>query len=504
MNKYVFRSEQFEAIDTPTIRETNNKDYVNFGEDNLYPQLLVMLYNNSAMHRTAIEAKLEGTIGEGIKNVGDTIINSEQQTLNELYKLIAKDYILFGGYSLNIIWNRAGDQIAEVYHLPFNNVRSGKVDDDERVTEYYYSQDWSNIRKYKPTSYRSFSSTDNRDDNASQIFYHYDYAVGNYYYPLPDYVGAINDIDLDARISRFHRSNVSNGLSPSLMMTFRNGIPSQDEQDQIWRDINKTFGSQDNAGKFFLNFAEPGREPTLEPIESANDDYYILLEERITSRILTAHRISSPLLLGIRDAGGGLGSNKDEMLVAYGHFKGTVVKPIQKCLNDSLSKVLRLFGLNVTLEIEPSNIILTEETIERVEEATQMTKEQFWATSDNKYATFFLELLALRDQAHIYHWQTKSYALHEALGDFYEDFIGKADHLAELLMGVEGRPMIVNGFIELYDLSEEKMNDFVNEAYDLFTVKAQEVIDPKYKEIYHELETLVADIDKLRYLLTLK
>jgi hypothetical protein len=149
-----------------------------------------------------------------------------------------------------------------------------------------------------------------------------------------------------------------------MMINFRNGIPSNDERQMIVRDIEGTFAGETNAGRFFTFFSEPGKEAQVTPIESANDTYYTVLEERVTSRILTAHRITSPLLLGIRDAGGGLGSNKDEIMVAYGHFFGTVLQPIQKKLVAKMTWLTDKMGFGLELEIEPSTIILDDTTVE--------------------------------------------------------------------------------------------------------------------------------------------
>ena len=374
MQKYVFKSQNFESIQTPQIQEKRGKDWIDFGSDNLYPDLLIELYNNSAMHRTACEAKSDAVMGDGIKTFGDDVVNSEGETMNEVFEKIVKDYILFGGYALNVIHSKGGDNVAEYYHLPFNNVRSGKMDEEtDRVEEYYYCHDWKQHRKYKPTAYPAFSLTNNKGDNASQIYYYFDYTIGQFYYPLPQYVGAVNDIDTDARISRFHANNLKNGLAPSMMLTFRNGIPTQDEQDEIWRDIDKTFAGEEQAGKFFVNFSEPGREPTVEPIENANDDYYITLEARVSSRILTAHRITSPLLLGIKDASG-FSSNADEINTSFAHFLGTVVIPDQEKLLKSFNRIVRASGLNAKLEIEQSTILFMEDTTEAVT-ITENTEE---------------------------------------------------------------------------------------------------------------------------------
>lgn len=360
MQRYVFKAQNFEAIKLPQIEEKRGKEWIDFGTNNLYPDLLIELFNSSAIHHTCVEAKVDGVIGEGIEQFGETIVNSHGETMNEVFEKITKDYILFGGYSMNVIWSNDGSQIAEYYHLPFNNVRSGKLNEEEKIEEYYYCQDWSKHRKYKPVAYSSFSTTNNKKENASQVFYYYDYTIGNYYYPLPSYVGAINDIDIDARVSRFHANNLKNGLAPSMMMTFRNGIPTPDEQQEIWKSIEKTFAGEENAGKFFVNFSEPGREPTVESIENANDDYYITLEERISSRLLTSHRISSPLLLGIKDASG-FSSNADEIKVAYAHFVGTVIAPERKKILKSFNKIVSLSGMNVTLNIIPQEILVIED-----------------------------------------------------------------------------------------------------------------------------------------------
>jgi capsid portal protein len=374
MQRYVFQAHKFDAIKLPVIVEKKTKQWVDFGEKNLYPDLLINLLNTSAIHHTCVESKQDAIYGEGFKNYGETILNSEDETLNEVFEKIVKDYVVFGGYALNIIWSRDGSKIAEIYHIPFDHVRSGKMNDDDKIDSYWYCSDWARFRQNPPIEYRAYSSTENRGDNASQIYYCFDYTLGQSFYPLPAYVGAINDIDIDARVSRFHSSNLSNGLAPSMLLTFRNGIPSEDEQDQIWRDINDTFAGEDNAGRAFINFSEPGREPTLTPIENANDDFYVTLEQRIMSRILTAHRITSPKLLGVVDPSG-FSSNAEEIQTAFNHFLGTVIIPDQKKLTKSLKKILRAFGLNVTLEIEQTTIMYTVDVEEVVEEDIQDTVE---------------------------------------------------------------------------------------------------------------------------------
>ncbi|MCY3927478.1 MAG: phage portal protein [Acidobacteria bacterium] len=354
---YSIKGSKFEALDLPVIQEQRGKDYIKFGVDNLFPQQLIELYDSSAMNHTCIDAIQDGIYGEGIVEYGGEYINTDGETIDNIFEKISLDYTLFGGYALNLIWNKEGTRIAEIYHLPFANVRSGKPDEDDRVHSYYYSSDWSQIRKYKPVEYKSFDPTDNKKDNASQIYYCKDYNPGQEIYPLPAYIGGVNDIQLDARVSRFHNANISNGLAPSMFVQFRNGIPNPEERRDIYREIEDTFSGEENAGRFFLAFSEPGKELQVTPIENANDEYYIQLEQRITSRILTAHRITSPLLLGIKD-GAGFSSNADEIVTSYSHFMNTVVRPKQTKILNTYGYILKLAGFNVKLEVEPVPMII--------------------------------------------------------------------------------------------------------------------------------------------------
>jgi capsid portal protein len=195
----------------------------------------------------------------------------------------------------------------------------------------------------------------------------YQYSPGVDLYPLPDYIGAVNDIQLDGRISVFHNSNLSNGMSPGLIINFPNGEPSPEEMRVLHKDLNEAFSSEHNAGKLFLTFSD-GQElaPQISTIDSANDDYYVVLETRITSRILSAHRIASPRLVGLTVEGAtGLGNNAEEMEVAYVHFMSSVIEPKQKVVNKSLEKVLRNMGINVSVKVIPSTLDFEKIVIEQ-------------------------------------------------------------------------------------------------------------------------------------------
>ena len=350
----------------PVFLEVRGQGWISFGQNNLWPDLIIEIFNQSAINRTCIVSKQDAVIGEGLRTVDpnqEWILkqaNRRGETWNEIFEKVALDYILFGGFALNVIWGKTGEFITEVYHIDFSKVRSGHMNPDtDRVEEYYFSPNWAKFKKaqYKPKVYKSFDK-DFALEYPSQIYYAYDYAPGNAVYPLSDWVGGVNDCLTDIQTSIFHNSNLQNGLVPSLWINMNNGIPDPLEQQQIYNTIADTFSGSGNAGKFFLSFADdPSTSPTVTPLVATNDSYYLALDQRVSSRILTSHRITSPLLLGIRESGGGLGNNKDEITVAYAHFMQTVIKPLSSFLLKNFSFILREKGYeDIELYIEPHKL----------------------------------------------------------------------------------------------------------------------------------------------------
>ena len=287
--------------------EWDGKDWVAWGEANLYPNRIIDLYNSSAINHTCISAKVDAIVGKGLYSENpeaDARLKraNRDETWDQVFKKIALDFELFGGFALNVIWNRAGDKIAEVYHMDFSTLRAGKKDEDDRINEYWYTPRWdmhnqySRRKQYKPVAYPAFNPDETTDDNASQVFYYWTYQPSREYYPMPNYVGSLNDIEIDKELSLFHAANLNNGLTPSMFISMRNGIPDKETRDALYREFQESYAGANNAGRFFLTFSDTAETaPEITPLSLTNDTYYLQLESRLVSRILTGHRISSPL-----------------------------------------------------------------------------------------------------------------------------------------------------------------------------------------------------------------
>ena len=332
---------EFSSANLPSFEEVvNNKDWVYWGNDNLWPEHSIELYNYSATLRAALNSIRDAVIGKDMLingQSGNLAMANSMESVYDVFKKITTDYVIHNGFSLNTIKRRDGEGIAEFYHMDISKIRSGKADHMDRVKDYWFSADWTNIRKYKPVELTGF---DLQSEEASQIYFYKNYQPSQFYYPVNDWIGARYASEIDVEIKNYHLNNLKNGYHSGAVFSMNNGVPGEEERESIYRHLEDRYTSTNNAGKIIVTFSDDKEhEPTITPfVNSATPDMFIQLNDMVVQTILTATRISNPTLLGIKTVQG-LGS-KDEMRDAYEQFLSTVVIPIQEKLIREMEKVL--------------------------------------------------------------------------------------------------------------------------------------------------------------------
>jgi len=377
----------------PHLIEDTKNDWVNFGQDNLYPNYLLDLFLGSAINGALVKSIGAMIYGEGLAatNADETTDTKESylrltellhNSDDDVLKDLAMDLKLFGGCYVNVIWSRDRSKIAKMLHIPAQYIRSGKMIDGE-IRHYYYSADWSKTRKaeYKPRAYPAFNTSDRTQ--ASQILMIRDKNPALFYGFAPDYVAATDWIQMELEIAQFHLSNITSGMTPSMHVGFSNGIPTEEERRTIERQLNAKFAGSGNAGKILITFND-GKEtaPVIEPIQM-NDaqSAWEGMSKQAVNQILAGHRVTSPILFGIRAEGGGLGNNADELRDAFSLFTNTVVIPFQNTLLKGLEKIFRVNDINLDLffkSLKPADFIdleVTKTQSEEDQEKEGVTKE---------------------------------------------------------------------------------------------------------------------------------
>ncbi len=341
--------------------EDDKGDIVYFGQDNKFPQLLIDLYHKSSVHATAVNAKHQAVVGQGLTTDDETILeiaNLEGETWNDIYSKLALDRVVYGGYALEVIWSQDRTRIAEVYHLDFSYARAKKMDDRGHCPGYYIYRDWGKTRGIVPHKDNlPYLPTFSRRDRTqpSQIIYFKPYTTGLDYYPLPDYMGALKTIELDTEVDNFHVNNLKNGLAPSLAITTFTDA-NEEERGEIERQLRDAYSGTDNAGSLmYMDVADISQKPEITPIpQNGADGYYNVVNDMVTQKILTGHRITSPMLVGIKTEGQ-LGG-RAELLDAYSHFLTTVIYPMQSDILKTFEMIFRINGIDTTLGVQQTKL----------------------------------------------------------------------------------------------------------------------------------------------------
>jgi hypothetical protein len=349
------------------IEFEDRKGWVAYGEGNHFPQYLIELYNTSPVHGALVNSISFMIAGKEFTAASQVTLREIQRLkLDKVLHSTALDLKLHGGFYWEVIWSMDRSTIAQINHLPYENCRLACSDDNDDVTGVWYSRDWSDTRKKKNNPhYIPFFDINTKDENPKQVMFQHSMMVGSEYYPKPDYIGSINWIELTRQIGEYHVNNILNGFFPSLIASFNNGIPTLEEQRMIKQQLQMSIQGAENAGKvltFFNEERDRGVDFTAFPI-SDSDKQYEFLSTESTNQILIAHRVTSPLLFGIRD-GGGLGSNTDELKTSMYLFTKQVIEPFQRIICDGVDEILKAIGVPQGVKIAPNDLFIPEQTTE--------------------------------------------------------------------------------------------------------------------------------------------
>ena len=327
-------------------KEISGKDFIAWGSDNQYPGYLFSLYTDCATLQSIINGTADFICGNEIScNLPrfEKTVNKNGDTINDIIQRISTDYLIFGGFALQVIRNANGE-ISELYWIDFNKLRS-----DKKNEVFFYSDEWD--KSYGRVKYIIYPKFNIDDSNPTSIFYYKGNKTRSTY-PTPLYNAAITACELEKKINEFHLNEISNNFLTSKIINFNSGIPDDDLKNEIERNLNEKFSGAENAGRILISFnANKDSETTVTDIPMDEfGERYDSLAKRSTSQIFTAFR-ATPNLFGLPTETTGF--NQQEFAEAFKLYNRTAVKPIQKVIVDTFDKI---FGVDGSITIEPFNL----------------------------------------------------------------------------------------------------------------------------------------------------
>jgi hypothetical protein len=346
-----------------TTEKADRGGWVNFGERNLFPNYLRELSETSPVHGSLCISIGDMIAGKAIHAGAYQARVDSLDTYNVSYGA-SHDLKKYGGYYIEVIYTLDKSGIAKLKHIPFEECRIGIDTESEDIIGVYHSEDWSATKrkKNKPVFIPRFNPL-KKSMEGRQMYWCFNYTSGQVY-PRPDYWSAVNYIELSKQIGIYHCSNILSGLFPSFIVNFYNGETDPEKQRKMMTDWESKLSGARNAGKFIMTFNEPDTQKVDVipfPIQDA-DKQYEFLSESSRKEVMIAHRITTPLLFGIRD-NTGFGSNKDEMETGLQIFINQVIEPAQRKVTDGLEEILSVEMEGIQLMIVPNTPLKTQSMI---------------------------------------------------------------------------------------------------------------------------------------------
>jgi hypothetical protein len=351
--------------------ENRSGKYITYGFANEYPYYLLDNYRRSSKHNAIVNGKVNYIMGGGWQAGDDLTVEqqarfikffdglSSTEDLNDITEKLVLDLELFNGFAVAVTWSKLGT-IAKMEHIPFEKIRVDKEEKMFQVAD-WYNDDMMQLFP-KVGDIEKIPAFDPENRLGKQLFYYRVYAAGVKHYPLPEYIGGNAWIEADVQVANFHNNNLRNNFWGGYLINFNNGIPTPEEQGDIERQIKRKFSGTDNAGRFVVTFNDDAaKAPTLEPLTPSDmDKQFEILNKAIQQEIFIAHRVTNPMLFGVKTEGQLGGRN--ELVEAYELFKATYV-------NDRVRKVERMINyLGSFNGVEGMELIPVEPITERLSE----------------------------------------------------------------------------------------------------------------------------------------
>jgi hypothetical protein len=382
---------QFQSYTSPTIVEQPNKDWIEYGDDNNYFQYLIDMYYGSPTNNACIKGTADMIFGQGPEVVKadrhlQGYLDFKMLFSDEDVKKAIMDLKLLGMAAFQVVKSKNKQRYAKAYHFPMQTLRPQRCNERGEVEKWYYVADWSKLKRgEKPKEFFAFGYDESANECMLVIK---PYSTGQYYFSPPDYQGGTQYVELEGEISNYHLNNIKNGLAPSMLINFNNGEPPEETKDTIEAQINDKFGGSSNTGRAIISFndsKETAADITAVQLSDAHNQYQFLSTECI-DKILLAHRITSPLIFGVKNVGSGFSSNSDELKTGLTVFENIVVRPFQQMLVEAFNKVLIANGHQVEIYFKTLKPLEFVDYGNNVVDETTKEKESGVALSLNKHA----------------------------------------------------------------------------------------------------------------------
>lgn len=352
----------------PEIKEVQGRKWVLNGDKNSFYTTIIDAYNGSPTNSAIIDSYSQFIYGKGLTSKDKVSMATQWNEVLSIFskkdlRRISKDFEMFGETSIEVKY--LGGKVRKGFHVPKQRIAPEVADAKGNITGYWYCYDFKDTQKNKPIRFDAFGYGEGAQQR-SEIMVIKDYQIGQFYYSNPSYLSGLSWAKFEEEFQNYCINHIKNGLSAGYIINMNGGVQeSEIEVRQHSQKVRTDLSGSNNAGKFFINFNEgKDSEVTITdvPVSEAHKQYeYLSAEAR--QQIMTAHKLTSPMLVGVKEASG-FSSNAAEIKVGFEELMINVIKPKQEIVLDGLMEILLVNGNTIQLDFES---LRSEEVVQSVD-----------------------------------------------------------------------------------------------------------------------------------------
>jgi len=268
-----------------------------------------------------------------------TKVNDEGQTFQEVISRVSLDYETTGNGYLEIVRSEDGN-IAELYHSPALNMYRRRRDQEFPFVFIGPEGKKQNFLRFETDQEKA------PDGDITEMIHFQNYCNMSKYYGLPDWRGALPDIEVDYYSVRFNQKFFLNSAIPDLAIITEGGELDEDAEKEVRDFFQTSFKGIDNAHRtLYLPLKEEGVTVRFEKLAMDTKDIdgsFDKLRARCRDNIVSAHGVP-PRLVGIVASGqlGGGGEIHGQLKI----FQEVTINPRQDLFEVKLKPVTQLMGI---------------------------------------------------------------------------------------------------------------------------------------------------------------
>lgn len=340
------KQEKFSAFQPIEVKPLYGRNWILNGGNNINFKTYKDAYDDSPTNSSIINDYVAYMYGEGLID-SVTGSNLKQYISNEDALLLCQDFKIYGGASLQIIWDEKTKKPIRIKYLPVYKLGVRYNQENLTVDGYWFSYDWLNKIRYAPQLIPIFTGVYTKGQNVELLLIRN--PTSEPFFPVPDYISGISWAKVEGKISNYGINFMDNGVHDVTVVNYNQG--RQETPEAAKKEAEKVramAGGTENGGRIIVSFNDSIDEAvTMDkfPVPELSQNITFLTEEA-ERKLQIAHGMPK-ILFSNDQSGGGFSNNAEEYAMALKILYRKKINPMREILAGGIKQVTDLINAEI-------------------------------------------------------------------------------------------------------------------------------------------------------------